>query len=277
MRKLNQRIARFYDVSSQLWEEVWGEHMHHGYYAHAQRANVDPIVAQEVLIDVMLDWAGVHRAAWTLDVGCGIGGSARYLAEKISTAVVGMTLSQYQAHRAAQIPPRRDDNFLAYVRGDAQQMPFRDQQFDLVWAMESAEHFPQKQSFLEESFRVLAPGGTLLMATWCCRSDPPPHVADRWLLNTITRAYALPPWVMPELYTEAATSVGFEDVRIGDWSEAVAPFWGEVMRRALSWQGLKGILRSGPIVMRGASVVPLMMWGYRRKTIRFITLTARKA
>jgi tocopherol O-methyltransferase len=29
---LSQRIQQFYDASSGLWEQVWGEHMHHGYY-----------------------------------------------------------------------------------------------------------------------------------------------------------------------------------------------------------------------------------------------------
>ncbi|MFY7886903.1 MAG: SAM-dependent methyltransferase, partial [Dolichospermum sp.] len=30
--ELEQRIADFYDSSSGLWERIWGEHMHHGYY-----------------------------------------------------------------------------------------------------------------------------------------------------------------------------------------------------------------------------------------------------
>ncbi len=31
-QELKDGIAQFYDESSQIWEEIWGEHMHHGYY-----------------------------------------------------------------------------------------------------------------------------------------------------------------------------------------------------------------------------------------------------
>jgi hypothetical protein len=56
---LKTGIARFYDESSGLWEEVWGEHMHHGYYPAGgppktnQQAQID-------MIDESLKWAGVE-------------------------------------------------------------------------------------------------------------------------------------------------------------------------------------------------------------------------
>merc|ERR1719293_455364 len=36
---LREGIAHFYDRSSRLWEEVWGEHMHHGYYVPPDRTD----------------------------------------------------------------------------------------------------------------------------------------------------------------------------------------------------------------------------------------------
>lgn len=51
--------------------------------------------------------------------------------------------------------------------GDALDLPFDDNSFDLVWACESGEHMPDKKRFLEEMIRVARPGGTVLLATWC--------------------------------------------------------------------------------------------------------------
>lgn len=70
-------IAGFYDRSSQLWEDVWGEHMHHGYYVPANRT--DHQQAQVDLIDEVLKWSQVvpGNVKSAVDVGCGIGGSSR--------------------------------------------------------------------------------------------------------------------------------------------------------------------------------------------------------
>ena len=48
------------------------------------------------------------------------------------------------------------------------ELEFPDNQFDLVWSMESGEHMPDKDKFLGEMTRVLKPGRTFLMATWYC-------------------------------------------------------------------------------------------------------------
>ena len=59
---LNKGIAGFYDESSGLWERMWGEHMHHGYYPRDappksnQQAQID-------MIEEVLKWAGVTKAS----------------------------------------------------------------------------------------------------------------------------------------------------------------------------------------------------------------------
>lgn len=50
---------------------------------------------------------------------------------------------------------------------DALAMPFADKTFDLVWSMESGEHMPDKRQFVKELARVAAPGGKVIVVTWC--------------------------------------------------------------------------------------------------------------
>ena len=59
---LNEGIANFYDESSGLWESMWGEHMHHGYYPKgaAPKSNQE---AQIDMIEEVLSWAGVTEAS----------------------------------------------------------------------------------------------------------------------------------------------------------------------------------------------------------------------
>lgn len=56
---------------------------------------------------------------------------------------------------------------------DALKMEFPDNSFDLVWACESGEHMPDKKAYVDEMMRVLKPGGTLVIATWCQREETP--------------------------------------------------------------------------------------------------------
>lgn len=60
--ELNKGIATFYDESSGLWEQMWGEHMHHGYYPQngPKKSNQE---AQIDMIEEVLQWAGVTEAS----------------------------------------------------------------------------------------------------------------------------------------------------------------------------------------------------------------------
>ncbi len=105
--ELKDGIAFFYDRSSKLWEDVWGEHMHHGYYVPEDRT--DHVQAQIDLIDEVLKWAGVGVDDDTapkrvVDVGCGIGGSSRHIVRKYKGCTArGITLSPYQANRGNEL------------------------------------------------------------------------------------------------------------------------------------------------------------------------------
>lgn len=169
---LYQQIQQFYDTSSGLWEQIWGEHMHHGYYGPNGTHKIDRRQAQIDLIEELLRWAKVDSAENILDVGCGIGGSSLYLAEKFDASVTGITLSPVQAARATERAQQANlSNRGQFLVADAQATPFADDSFDLVWSLESGEHMPDKTKFLQECYRVLKPGGKLIMVTWCHRPD----------------------------------------------------------------------------------------------------------
>eukprot|EP00887_Chlorella_sp_A99_P002160 scaffold21.g2160.t1 len=162
-KPLKEGIAQFYDESSALWESVWGEHMHHGYYPKDgppksnQQAQVD-------MVDQVLDWAGVEAVRSCIDVGCGIGGSSRHIARRFGAASRGITLSPVQAARATQLTEAAGlGDRVSFQVADALQQPFGDGSFDLVWSLESGEHMPDKQRFVGELVRVCAPGGRVIV------------------------------------------------------------------------------------------------------------------
>jgi len=277
---LQQQIREFYDASSELWEQVWGEHMHHGYYGATGSDRKERRQAQIDLIEELLTWGQIQQASKILDVGCGIGGSSLYLAEKFNAHATGITLSPVQANRARDraVAAGLSDRTQFEV-ADALVMPFADHSFDFVWSLESGEHMPDKARFLQECYRVLKPGGTFLMATWCHRPiDQTPLSADEQQhLNDIYRVYCLPYVISLPQYAAIARSLQFEEIRTADWSEAVAPFWNVVIDSAFTPAAIWGLLRSGWTTIQAALSLGLMQRGYERGLVKFGLLAATKS
>jgi tocopherol O-methyltransferase len=288
---LYRQIQEFYDASSGLWEEVWGEHMHHGYYGKDGNLKLvggaSPVAnrrqAQINLIDELLTRSAIdpaNRPQTILDVGCGIGGSSLYLAEKFGAKVTGITLSPVQANRATERARSAGLTDKTDFRvANALELPFADNSFDLVWSLESGEHMPDKTKFLQECYRVLKPGGKLILATWCHRptsATNPLSAYDRQDLAEIYRVYCLPYVLSLPEYVEIVDRSGFKDIRSEDWSTAVEPFWDLVILSAISPRSIIGLVRSGWQTIEAAMSLRLMSNGYRSGLVRFGVVFAIK-
>lgn len=275
---LSKRIQQFYDASSGVWEQTWGEHMHHGYYGRAGNYKIERRQAQIDLIEELLFWAGVSEGKKLpqniLDVGCGIGGSTLYLADKFAAIGTGITLSPIQASRAKERAMKANlGHKVQFMVADALDTPFADNSFDLVWSLESGEHMPDKGKFLQECYRVLQPGGTFIMATWCHRPTNSVAgeltVAERKHLEQIYQVYCLPYVISLPEYEQFAIGCGFQNLRSDDWSTAVAPFWDVVIDSALNPQAITALFQSGWQTIQAALSLNLMSSGYEKGLIRF--------
>ncbi|OKH16980.1 methyltransferase domain-containing protein [[Limnothrix rosea] IAM M-220] len=279
--QLYQQIREFYDESSSLWESIWGEHMHHGYYGQGGTIQVNRRQAQIDLIEEFLAWGQVTTVENFVDVGCGIGGSTLYLADKFGAKGVGITLSPVQANRATERALEQNLQDRAEFKvADAMNTPFRDGEFDLVWTLESGEHMPNKRQFLQECTRILKPGGKLLMATWCHR--PTDSVAgsltpqEQKHLEDIYKVYCLPYVISLPDYAAIAAECGLQGIQTADWSTAVAPFWDQVIDSAVKPDAVFGVLKAGWKTIQGALALDLMKSGFRRGLIRYGLLQATK-
>ena len=104
--------------------------------------------------------------SFVLEVGCGSGGYALHLAEKVGCRLVGLDVNA---------PGVRNANQLALARGLTSQtrfeqcdasktLPFDDNTFDAVFSNDVLCHLPGRAAVLVEMFRVLKPGGRMLFS-----------------------------------------------------------------------------------------------------------------
>ncbi|KAJ9553667.1 hypothetical protein OSB04_017712 [Centaurea solstitialis] len=263
-QQLKKGIAEFYDESSGIWENIWGEHMHHGFYdTNAVVELSDHRSAQIRMVEEALRFASVSddpekKPRSIVDVGCGIGGSSRYLARKYGAECNGITLSPVQAERAQALAAAQGlADKVSFQVADALNQPFPDGKFDLVWSMESGEHMPDKLKGpfpTEESLRP----------------------EEEKILDKICSSFYLPAWCSTADYIKLLESLSLQDIKAADWSPNVAPFWPAVIKTALSWTGITSLLRSGWKTIRGAMAMPLMIEGFKKDLIKFSIITCRK-
>ena len=100
-------VASAYDAWTQdkLLERLWGEHIHLGFYP-SQQKNIDFRKAKVKFVHELVKWSGLDKlpkGSRILDVGCGIGGSSRILAEYYGFKVTAITISPAQVKRAREL------------------------------------------------------------------------------------------------------------------------------------------------------------------------------
>jgi len=110
---------------------------------------------------------GISPGDVVLDVACGPGNFSREFARAVgdSGLVVGIDASRTMLDRGASDLERSGLRNLALVRGNAVELPFRDDSFDGVCCFAALHLFPDPLASLGEMARVLAPGGRIALMT----------------------------------------------------------------------------------------------------------------
>ncbi len=124
----------------------------------------------------------VNRESKLLDLGCGLGGPTRFIAERFDCFVVGIDITMRQLSIARALTKGLHvAKKVRFIRGDAQCLPFSSHTFDGVYSMEAFVHFRDKDATIREAFRVLRPGGVF------CVHDPvhDPKLQIAYLENTL--------------------------------------------------------------------------------------------
>jgi len=164
-----------------------------------------PGMAEERRIARLL--LGLVPGDGVLDIACGTGNFTRNFAHAVGPTgvVVGLDASPTMLRRAVQ--DTGGIEHVAYVRGDAQDLPFRDQSFDAVCCFAALHLFADPMRALDSVVRILTPGGRVAIFTSCRGRSAPMRTWE----SVMQRQSGMRMFERDEI-TDALAERGFEGI-----------------------------------------------------------------
>jgi sarcosine/dimethylglycine N-methyltransferase len=206
----------YYDgPADQIYRTIWGDNVHLGVPCSEECPHPE---AMEHTNEIMAQAVHLTPETRVLDLGCGYGSTARYLASEYGCQITAINISETELELAWDRTLEAGlENQIDYEYGDFHDLIYADDSFHVVWSQEAFLHAADKAKVLSECRRVLLPGGTLAFTDILVRADTPQ--ADR---NRIYDRVKSPDmWDLPD-YHRALEGLELEILQTEDWSEHVA-------------------------------------------------------
>lgn len=185
-------VADFYDGSSPMADKYYFGYQHLGYwYDDEDDASLEE--ATKRLTRKIVEPLGLRRGESLLDAGCGLGAPAIHIADEYGAQVIGITISPVEAERAGTRASESGvSDQVRFEVADYHALPFPENHFDAVVAIESLFNAFDLSKALLEFHRVLRPGGRISISemtktTEASQAKKPfpqarePMTADNWI------------------------------------------------------------------------------------------------
>ncbi|GAA1072870.1 class I SAM-dependent methyltransferase [Nocardiopsis composta] len=191
----------------------------------------------------LVDRLDLHPGSRVLDVGCGIGGTARYIAATRGAEVTGIDLTpEYVAAARALTEKAGPAGLVRFDRGDGTDLPYPDGSFDAACAIHTGMNIERKDLLAAGLARVLRAGGRLAVFDIMRTGDGEVGHPTPWAATAATSFLA-----DPRSYRGLLEEAGFEVVHERDWSAAVL----DALRRGPERAPAGGAPPLGPHLLMG--------------------------
>ncbi len=235
-------VNTYYEHTRFDYRTMWSRRsraVHFGYYdEHADKH----AAALHNLNRVLADLAGVQAGERVLDAGCGWGSASIWLAQHRQAIATGISIVAGQIADCQAFVSKHKLKNVDFLQADFCKMPFPDASFDVVWACESVCHAERKKEFYNEAFRVLKPGGRLVMAEYI-RMARPVSPPEETLLAAWLRPWAIPDLDTGEEHRAQALQAGFSSCTLQNATPQVRVSLRNLHELCTNWLRIGKVLR----------------------------------
>ncbi len=268
-----QAVAAHYDNLDEFYRDIWGEHLHHGLWLSGNETTEQAV---RQLVEQIVDLGCIRPGYRVCDVGCGYGATARMLVKDFGAYVEGFTISKTQYDYACSLTTEQTRFFCQ----DWLENELPVAAFDTVIAIECLSHIENKVAFFDQAFRILRPGGQIVICAWLV-SDQHGSWMKKHLLEPICQEGRLPAMGSANDYRNLIHSSGlklraFQDISHQVWKTWPIIAWRLAGRLATRREYRRFVLHSSN-VDRMFAVTVLRIWtAYRIGCMRYGIFVAEK-
>jgi len=217
----HKNIVDYYTQSENAYKDSWDLNnslaIHYGYWDEKVKNFPQSLIRMN---EVMAEVAKIRSTDVVLDAGCGIGGSSIFLAERIGCKVTGISLSERQIIKARELAiEKKVQDKIKFEVMNYCATSFPGKSFDIIWGCESICYADDKEQFIKEAYRLLKPGGRLIVAdgfvTDLKNNDHPTirNWIDGWQVNYLES---------PTRFQQFMSETGFSNISYLDISKFTA-------------------------------------------------------
>jgi sarcosine/dimethylglycine N-methyltransferase len=163
LKTAKEEYKRIFDSpASRFISAMWGGHWHLGLFDSLD----EPLLKAQMRANrAMAAPAALAKGKKVLEVACGVGGTARFLAREYGVDVVATNIAESQLAEAREITIAEGLNErIHYEIADFHELGFQDTSFDCWWCQEAFLYAVDKRKVIVEALRVVRPGGTLILS-----------------------------------------------------------------------------------------------------------------
>jgi ubiquinone/menaquinone biosynthesis C-methylase UbiE len=160
--KQNPRLQAFFSMEDADMSDSIKQNAQIQFSRNAEKYVSSPLHASGSDLSYLISASEADTSMEVLDLATGGGHVANALAPLVGH-VTAYDLTKEMLSAAADFIKKNGHTNIDFVQGDAEMLPFSDGTFDLVTCRIAAHHFPNVPAFAAEAFRVVKPGGRLLL------------------------------------------------------------------------------------------------------------------
>ncbi|WP_177236819.1 SAM-dependent methyltransferase [Spirosoma endophyticum] len=157
-----------------------------------------------------------------IDLGCGVGGPAVYLAKNYNCEVSGISLSLMQIEQARHLARKENLNFIDFRVQDYCNTDFKNDEFHIAYAIESSCYAVDKTFFLEEAKRILKPDGKIIVIDFFWSTDKT-NDADKKIMKKWTDSWSILDFSYERDFENQLESAGFFNIKKYNCNKQVWP------------------------------------------------------
>jgi tocopherol O-methyltransferase len=239
---------RYWSTFVQWWNAGETLGLHLGYYEKSIDNHVQAIFNMNDFVGRLL-CLDRNKPMKILDAGCGIGGTSIHLAKKHKNVTfTGITNTFLQVELANKFSQERDVNDnTKFILGDYIETGFPDNHFDGAFSLESVCYAPDKDDYLHEMYRILKPGGRLVVVDGF-RTDVLLNPFMQKIYHIWRSSRGNPDMSNLKTFTSYLETTGFKEITVKDISKNISRsymrafilgipfFFASTLKRMIKWR-----------------------------------------